>query len=199
MRKGTVFESCVFWRGTGQRPLTISPALSARELSISGQGGYSCRISLSSLKRWGNPGWGTSGATGAILSAGADASVETQGSQSLPQGGCQPVPEESQGTLPRRWKESQPQHRRWLMNSGREKRYQFLEKKEKAHLQRLLSDSNRQECGFGRNICFLKKQNKQKKRGIILKLEYKKPFQRTWTKRGHLQGSTSQKTNFTWS
>ena len=57
------------------------------------------------------------------------------------------------------------------MSSGREKWYQCLEKEEKAHLQRLLSDSSTQECGFGRNVCLLNiQQERGEGAGIIFKL-----------------------------
>lgn len=57
------------------------------------------------------------------------------------------------------------------MNSGHEKWYQCLEKEEKAHLQRLLSDSSKQECGFGRDVCLSKiQQERGEGAGIIFKL-----------------------------
>ena len=103
-------------------------------------------------------------ANGAILSVRADCSVEIQDF-------CQPAQGENWGTWPRRWKVSQLQPRSSLMNSGREKWYQCLEKEEKAHLQRLLSDSSKQECGFGRDVYLLKiQQERGEGAGIIFKL-----------------------------
>lgn len=75
------------------------------------------------------------------------------------------------GDVAQRVKASRLQPRSSLMSSGREKWYQCLEKEEKAHLQRLLSDSSTQECGFGRNVCLLNiQQEKGEGAGIIFKL-----------------------------